>query len=424
MAVNEKTKALLVGLLVGITLGWGACTEPGNQITFWVMPNSTDNAHQRWLESKKNEFYKETGIEISFEIISWSDAWIRIKEGVSSTNCPDVIQLRSTWTASYAQQGLLKEINPDDFGGRVSYLKNTFSTVIYNEKFFGLPWIGETTALFGNDELLGDAGTTMPDTIERLFETGKKIVARTGPGTALLLPGIGSADLLDYWSVLFYANGGKYLTDDRTITGFAGPAGIQATQTYLDLFAENMAPQSGLEFSTKTCVELFGSGKAALCFLTPSAAHRLLRANPDLTLADGILLAGTHSGAAAINGSNLVIPKNSKNPVKATRWINFLLGEDNLFDYTHNVVSMLPSKTKVLSRPEFTQGFWAAFSRTAQDAIPYPASASWQMIEQEATAALKQLLQTLRVGLYKPEQIEPVLKNAALNADEALKTNQ
>src|SRR5690606_39935349 len=56
-----------------LALGAGAAMAQGTEITFWVMPNAADAIHVPWLDQKVEEFYRETGIRVRYEVIGWED---------------------------------------------------------------------------------------------------------------------------------------------------------------------------------------------------------------------------------------------------------------------------------------------------------------------------------------------------------------
>jgi ABC-type glycerol-3-phosphate transport system substrate-binding protein len=98
-----RLKRGLAGIvLAGLALGLGGCPEPGNTITFWVMPNTAPDRHTAWLERKKAEFLKSDGIVVNYEIVSWGDSWLKIERALAGGNGPDVVRrdrgfIKSTW---------------------------------------------------------------------------------------------------------------------------------------------------------------------------------------------------------------------------------------------------------------------------------------------------------------------------------------
>jgi multiple sugar transport system substrate-binding protein len=414
----KKTFALAA--LAVIVLGLGGCPEPGNTITFWVMPNAETEAHTAWLDRMKTEFLRREGIVVNYEIVSWGDSWERISNGLATAGGPDVIQLRSSWNAHFAAGDGLLKINLNDYGGADSFESALLASVTYVGAAYGVPWFAETQALICNKELFAEAKAVLPRTLGELENAGKKIVARGGRGSAVALPGINSGELVDVWSGFLYGEGGRYVTEDGTAAAFAGEAGKRAVEAYLGLYVDGLAPKNEIESGAGAAERLFAKGKTAMCFLTAAGLRRVRAENPALDLAAVAPPAGPAGDGTFVRGSNLVIPANSPNKQKASRWIRFLLDEKNITEYALDVCAALPAKKDALQDAAFREGDYPTYAASLERAVPYPALASWTAVESETSNALKLMLLVVRYGKYSPEMIPGVLEKAAAKTSPAL----
>jgi multiple sugar transport system substrate-binding protein len=86
----------------GLAFAGGEKKEIGGEITFWAMPNAPDETHIPWVEQKAEEFKDQTGVEVKFEVVGWSDAWPRISSAIATGEGADVFQVGTTWNPQFA----------------------------------------------------------------------------------------------------------------------------------------------------------------------------------------------------------------------------------------------------------------------------------------------------------------------------------
>ncbi|MBN2354123.1 MAG: extracellular solute-binding protein [Spirochaetales bacterium] len=414
-----KTIAV-TAFLISCAFLLGSCPEPGNTITFWVMPNAENPGHASWLEKKKAEFLEREGIIVNYEIVSWADSWTRIRDALAAGAVPDVIQLRSSWTAHFAASGGLAKIDPGEFGGAESFAPNLLAQASYRGTHYGVPWFGETAALVCDRSALEAVKSEAPRTFSDLLAVGKKIAARRGGGKALALPGLGSGGLVGSFSLFLYGEGGRYVSPDGKKAAFADEPGVRAVMDYIAFYREGLAAPASLESGAGGEERLFSGGGAAMCFLTPAGLRRARKGRPGDNVSVRAAPAGPAGDGVPLTGSNLVIPEKSANKRKASRWISCLLEDANLSAYARDVCAVLPAKKRILESDAFREGDWPVFTAGLSRAVPYPPLASWTAMESEISNALRLALLTAVTGGYKAEIVRDILKKAAAAADTRL----
>ena len=148
----------LVCLVVGVVFLFGLMTSmtfgAPREITFWLMPNAPDDVHTEWLDAKVEEFKKETGITVHYEVIGWGDAWTRLVTAITGGEGADVVQVGTTWNPQLAAMQGLKKIDPSEFGGVAAFMPANYESTTYKGECFGVPWFAETRCLFYNTCLL------------------------------------------------------------------------------------------------------------------------------------------------------------------------------------------------------------------------------------------------------------------------------
>lgn len=95
--------------------------------------------------------------KIAVEFLRWADAYNRITSALASSDAstiPDVLQVGSTWTASFADLGMLAEIS-DQFDESEFFPASSTSTRPVGMKgMYAVPWFVDTRLLFYNEDLI------------------------------------------------------------------------------------------------------------------------------------------------------------------------------------------------------------------------------------------------------------------------------
>jgi ABC-type glycerol-3-phosphate transport system substrate-binding protein len=149
---------------------WVMHNEPSEEYTD-VTPALIRDALERWRTEHyvigSNQFLEELAAfqsqhredgEIALEFIRWDDAYNRISGALAAADqktSPDVIQIGSTWVASFADTGVLTDISgyfdEDDFFPPTVESARPYGT----DGLFAVPWFVDTRVLFYNKDLVG-----------------------------------------------------------------------------------------------------------------------------------------------------------------------------------------------------------------------------------------------------------------------------
>ena len=233
----------LLGILTSMTSG------ATREITFWVMPNAPQDTHTAWLESRIEEFRKETGITVHYEIVGWGDAWNRLVAAITSGEGADVVQVGTTWNPQLAAMKGLAKLDVAEYGGTGAFMPANYESATYKGAAYGVPWFAETRCLFYNTDHFAEAKVKPPETYAELMEVGEALVKARGAGTAIAIAGNQAWDLLHNWAIILWAFGGNLISPDFKKATFNGPEGAQAMNWYVDLVRTGLASKACAEYN-------------------------------------------------------------------------------------------------------------------------------------------------------------------------------
>ena len=115
---------------------------------------------------------------------------------------------------------------------------------------------------------------------------------------------------------------------------FNGPEGVAAMEYYVDLVRQGLASRATAEYNQDQADAAFINGNVAMAFMGPWNIADIEIENPSLNYGIVPPPAGPAGRAAFSGGSNLAILRQSPNQEAAKKWIQFLLRDENLVDYT------------------------------------------------------------------------------------------
>jgi multiple sugar transport system substrate-binding protein len=201
--------------------GEGPVPEPTSPVTIsfasWVgeIPEM-----QQLLQAFKAE---HPNITVELQNVPAEEATEKLTTQVAGGNPPDVAYVDAGTVAQFASRKAL--VNLDNYISRSDIVKadayvpafKTFTT--FENSMYGLPFDGESTALFYRTDLFQAAGIAKPPTTWQEFEdAARKLTqpAKRQYGVAMF-----ATESAYYWYPWLWQNGGKLLSDDGKEVLFA-----------------------------------------------------------------------------------------------------------------------------------------------------------------------------------------------------------
>ncbi|MFH1783567.1 MAG: extracellular solute-binding protein, partial [bacterium] len=127
-------------------------------IRMWVWGSEKIAKH---LMKEEERIFKERipDIDVEVTLIPWRDAWESIINSANEAKGPDVIQVGSTWSATLADLGVLKDITREVFDGNVN--RDIFVPAAWGSCYFpgdpdrisSLPWFVDIRAMYYRSDI-------------------------------------------------------------------------------------------------------------------------------------------------------------------------------------------------------------------------------------------------------------------------------
>ncbi|MBA8901897.1 MULTISPECIES: extracellular solute-binding protein [unclassified Phyllobacterium] len=326
----------------------------------------------------------------------------------------DVVLFDVIWPAEYATNKVLLDVSDKITGDmKTGVLPGAWTTVEYQGKRYGMPWILDTKYLFYNKEILEKAGIkTPPKTWGELAEQAKVIKDKGLLATPIAWSwSQAEAAICDY-TTLVSAYGGSFIKDGKPV--FQTGGGLDALNYMVDSYKSGLTNPNSKEFLEEDVRRVFQNGEAAFA-LNWTYMYNMANDPKDSKVAGkvGVVPAPGIDGkstVSAVNGSmGLGITSTSKHPDEAWKYITFMTSQQTQNQYAK---LSLPIWASSYTDPAVSKGqeeLIAAAKQSLAAMYPRPTTPKYQ----ELSTALQQAVQESLLGQSKPED---ALKTAAENS--------
>lgn len=328
----------------------------------------------------------------------------------------DVVLFDVIWPAEFAQNGILMDISdkvPAAYSDDV--LPGAWSTVDYDGKRYGLPWILDTKYLFYNIEMLKKAGFDKPPaTWDELVEQARAIKAAGIVEYPIVWSWAQAEAVICDYTTLLAAFGGAFLDADGK-PAFQSGGGLEALQYMKATLDDGITNPNSTEYLEEDVRRVFSSGQAAFA-LNWTYMYNLGNDPKESQVAGqvGVAPAPGEAGkttVSAVNGSmGLGITAASAHPDESLKYIEYLTSQPVQNQFAR---LSLPIWGSSYSDPAVVGGQEAlvAAANVGLGAMyPRPTTPSYV----ELSTILQQAIQQALLGQLSPED---ALNDAASQAE-------
>lgn len=224
MAPTQFKKAIagpLMGGVAAAALLAGGSASQATEIEFWSQPYGDLLGWQRGMKEVLADFTDETGIDVKFETINWSNAfttWLTVAQGGAAPDCADMFWLHS-FTGIGGDAAGPKPITKyrdewptleDDF------FPGSLADVNWEGEFYGIPWRVDIRPLIYSKTALEEAGLSAPPTNwAEIVEAAKALTKRDDNGNVTRWGfSFGTDNPTQALVPYYWQAGGKFMTDD------------------------------------------------------------------------------------------------------------------------------------------------------------------------------------------------------------------
>lgn len=327
----------------------------------------------------------------------------------------DVVLYDVIWPAEYATNHILLDVTSRyDDAQEKAILPGALTTVDYDGKKWGMPWILDTKYLFYNTEMLEKAGIAKPPTTWEELAADAKIIKDKGIVQYPIVWSWAQAEavICDYTELLS-SYGGQFL-DASGQPAFTEGGGLKALQYMVQTLADGITNPNSKEFLEEDVRHTFENGEAAFA-LNWTYMYNLANDPKDSKVAGkvGIVPAPGAAGistASGVNGSmGLGITATSTHADESWKYITFMTSQAVQNQYAQ---LSLPIWASSYDDPAVAKGqepVVAAAKIGLAAMFPRPMTPKYQ----EMSAALQVGIQKALLGSSSPED---ALKEAAANS--------
>lgn len=346
---------------------------------------------------------KNPEIKVNLEFVPYEGLHDKTLLALGSGSGYDVVLFDVIWPAEFAGNNVLVDvtdrITPEMKEG---VLPGAWTTVEYEGRRYGMPWILDTKYLFYNKDILAQAGIAAPPVTWAELAQQAQAIRDKG---LLEHPIVWSwaqaeAAICDY-TTLVSAFGGTFLADGKP--AFQAGGGLDALQYMVDSYTSGVTNPNSKEYLEEDVRRVFQNGEAAFA-LNWTYMFNLANDPKESKVAGkvGVVPAPGMEGkstVSAVNGSmGLGITSTSQHPDEAWSYITFMTSQETQNAYAR---LSLPIWAGSYDDPAVTEGQeeLIAAAKTGLAAMyPRPTTPAYQ----EMSAALQQAIQEALLGQASP----------------------
>lgn len=215
-------------------------------------------------EARSDEFTEETGIEVEFVGIPYDNLLDRITtEGISGDPTFDLVTYLDVMGPSVQQFfEPLEDYAEEGFFDRFPESIVELST--YDDQIYSLPLRSNAQLLFYREDVFENLGIDPPTTWEELEEIGGTITEETDLSAITPYYQAGNnGQNLYMWTSYLWSNGGE-IYDEEMRPIFNNQEGLEATEAYIDLLRNGLAPDGAVQFGEQDARTHFKQGRSAM----------------------------------------------------------------------------------------------------------------------------------------------------------------
>ncbi|MBE0412769.1 extracellular solute-binding protein [Yoonia sp.] len=342
-------------------------------------------------------------IKVSLEFVPYEGLHDKTLLARGSGSGYDVVLFDVIWPAEFAENNVLLDVT-DRITQEMKdgVLPGAWTTVEYNAKRYGMPWILDTKYLFYNMEILAQAGIAAPPTTWAELSEQAKAIKDQGILDHPIVWSWAQAEaaICDY-TTLVSAHGGAFIVDGAP--AFQTGGGLDALEYMVDSYNSGLTNPNSKEYLEEDVRRVFQNGEAAFA-LNWTYMYNLAndpnesRVVGKIGVAPAPGVAGK-SAVSAVNGSmGLGITATSQNPDAAWNYITFMTSQPTQNAYAR---LSLPIWASSYDDPAVTAGqedMIAAAKVGLAAMYPRPTTAGYQ----EMSATLQQAIQEALLGQASP----------------------
>lgn len=243
-----------------------------------LVPSYSDNSQGLWEDVIAGFEEANPDITVELEVQSWDNLESVVATKVSGNAAPDIYN--GGPFAGFAADDLLYKTEDVTSPETYEDFQETFlSNASVDGTAYGLPLIASARALFVNNDLLEQAGATIPTTWDELFVSAQKISA-LGNGIAGYGMPLGSEEAQGEAAVWLWGAGGTF-GDAAEIT-IDTPENLVGAEFVQKMVTGGTTQADPGSTDRSPLMDIFVQGKIGMQVGLPPTVGQIAKGNPDL----------------------------------------------------------------------------------------------------------------------------------------------
>jgi multiple sugar transport system substrate-binding protein len=294
-------------------------------------------------------------ITIQLQAVSSGNATNKLIVQVAGNTAPDVAFVDSSAVTEFGSRNALVNLDGYMAGSQTSqpsaFVPAFLQMNQYQGSTYGLPYDGETTAMFYRKDMFDAAGLSYPTkdwTWDQFQADAQKLTnpAQKTYGFAVFAP-----ESEYYWEPFLWQAGGHLTSEDGNSVAFNSPQGIQSADFYVGL--KNYSPPDYYGQTSWDGRVAFATGKVGMYEAGSWFGGEMNSSFPQIKGKWDVapLPSGPAGCATTVAGDSLVMFSQSKNQDAAWLWMQFLTQPDNMKAWTYGspTTTLLPPRVDLLN---------------------------------------------------------------------------
>jgi multiple sugar transport system substrate-binding protein len=329
-------------------------TEPTSPVTITFSSWVGDSPQ---MQQFAKDFEKlHPNIKIQFQAVSSGNATTKLITQVAGGTAPDVAFVDSSATTEFATRNAIVNLDGYMAGSPTSQASAFVPAFLQMNQnggsTYGLPYDGETTALFYRTDMFEQAGITDPPKTWDEFQADAAKL--TDPSNKQYGFAVFAPEAEYYWEPFLWQAGGHLTTEDGNSVAFNSAQGQQAADFYVGL--KQYSPSDYYAQTSWDGRVAFATGKVAMYEAGAWFGGEMKSSFPQI---DGKWdVAPLPSGPTGICGTtvagdSLVMFNQSENQDAAWLWMEYLTQPAQMKTWTYGspTTTLLPPRNDLLSDP-------------------------------------------------------------------------
>jgi multiple sugar transport system substrate-binding protein len=313
-------------------------------------------AEQKLLKEVFQDFeLQHPGIKVKHEVIN--DQYMDvIKTRLVGEAAPDVFYLDALEAPFLMSQNVLEPldtyITPDfEIADFEETLLNSFK---YNNHIYGLPKDYSTLALFYNKKAFAAAKLSSPPTTwDELRDYSEKLTVDRNQDGRIDQYGFGEVPELARQAYKVKAFGGEII-DKKGYAAFASDVGLKGLRLTVDQYRKDRSSAQKSDVGTNSGTEMFGQGKVAMVLEGSWAIPYLTETFPNLDFATAEVPKINNTKNTMVFTVAYVMNKQSQHKTEAWALISYLTGKEGMAKWTKTGFA-LPSRKSIAQKYGYDQ---------------------------------------------------------------------